>query len=112
MFDPTASHLARLRLGRQRQAKLRQRRRDGQRVFRVDVNQADLVQLLRDWNLIDAAISETLNLLFLQLLGEQNLDDVARKVKALQQSSRITTPKRRQHSRNGEKSDQTDGSRR
>jgi hypothetical protein len=46
------------------------------------------------------ALTQTLNNLFHQLLGEQNLDDVAHKLRSLQETtSRIT--KRRAH--NGEK---------
>lgn len=39
------------------------------------------------------SLAQTLDGLFLQLLGEQNLEDVARKVKALRESTTITKPK-------------------
>jgi hypothetical protein len=39
------------------------------------------------------ALAQTLDELFLQLLGEQNLEDVARKVKSLRESTTITKPK-------------------
>src|SRR5262245_23085413 len=81
MFDRTApSHAVRLR--RERQKRFRQRRRDRMQTFKVDCNRADLVQLLRDWNLIDKDDANNIDAIetgtkVLQIIGLHHIEEQA-----------------------------------